>query len=136
MAMLTLERPIFEKPTRPMVPHSSEYLEELEAYFDKENEWAAKVRTWKEKCVKIHFLLPKHTHLELRAYLQKEDGRFGLSLVKNDVVKLLIMIHATMDCLKQKDEKEISMLKSASDDDDILGFKKDDLNINQVCTGR
>ena len=35
------------KPKRPTVRHSAEYLVELEAYFDKEDEWAAKVRAWK-----------------------------------------------------------------------------------------
>ena len=44
MAAATVKKNIFDKPKKPTVRQSAEYLEELEAYFDKEDEWAAKVR--------------------------------------------------------------------------------------------
>ena len=135
VAMTNLESPIFKKLKQPTVHHSSDYDEKILAYCMEEIEWDARVSEWKQNCVGIHSFLLKHTHPELRAYLQKADGRFGFSLGKNDVVKLLIMVR-DMDYLKQQDEKEISMSKSGSNDDDLLGFKNDDLNVSEVRTRR
>ena len=41
-------------------------------------------------------MLLKHTHPDVRAYLQKVDGKHGFSLDKYDVKKLLSMIEGTM----------------------------------------
>ena len=134
MAADMVKIPIFKKPKRSTVRHSAEYLEELEAYFDKEDEWATKVRAWKENCIGIHTLLLDHTHPDVRAYLQKVDGRFGFSLGENEVNKLLSMIRSTMNYMKKEDEKEISTLKSGSDDVDLPVLKNDNLNVRQVRT--
>ena len=94
------------KPKRPTVRHSAEYLVELEAYFDEEDEWAGKVRARKETCVGIHTLLLEHTHPDVRAYLQKVDVRFGFSLDKNDVKKVLSMIRSTMNYRNKRMRKK------------------------------
>ena len=44
------------------------------------------------------------------------------------------MIENTMKWMKQKDEKEISTLKSSSDDVNLPGLKNDNLNVSQVST--
>ena len=119
-----------------MVRHSVIYLEELEAYFDKEDELAAKVRAWQANCVGICTLLLEYTHLDVRDYLHKVDGKYGFSLDKNDVKKLLNMIRSTVKYMKQEDEKEISTLKSSSGDVDLPGLKNDNLNVSEVRTRR
>ena len=60
-------------------------------------------------------MLLEHTHPDVRAYLQKVDGRFGFLLDKNDVNKLLSVIRSTMNYMKQQDEEETSMFPSNSD---------------------
>ena len=54
----------------------------------------------------IHSLLLEHTHPDVRAYLQKVDGRFGFLLDKNDVKKLLSMIRSTMNYRNKRMRKK------------------------------
>ena len=130
-----LERPIFKKPNRPTVRlSSSDYDEKMLAYCEEEIEWDESACEWKATSVGIHTLLLEHTHPDVRAYLQKADDKGGFSLDEKDIVRLLIMIRPTMNYMKQEDKKEISTLKSNSDDVDLPGLKNYNLNVSDVRT--
>ena len=101
VAMCKVECPTFQTPKQPTKRACSEYLEGLDTYFDKEDEYVARVRAWKENCVGIHTLLLKHCHPELRAILQKADGSLEVLLDKNDITKLLNKMCLFMGYMEQ-----------------------------------
>ena len=123
VAMWKVECPTFQTPKQPTKRACSEYLEGLDTYFDKEDEYVARVRAWKENCVGIHTLLLKHCHPELRAILQTADGSFGFLLDKNDIVKLLNIVCLFMGYMEQLKEEENSKLDSTGHYDNLGGFE-------------
>ena len=54
MAMSNLDSPMFEKPKEPTVNYLSEYEETIIAFFEREEEWDARVCERKENYIVIH----------------------------------------------------------------------------------